>query len=88
MAQDTSKFSPTHKRILDCLSDGKMHTKDEIKKVIDVDEKIDLVSQATLTTTISNLRKILEKHGETIICQVHYGRFYYRHVRLISTDNA
>ena len=84
------EFTPTQRRMLKLLSDGKGHSKHELKLCID-DE---LASMSSVFFHISTLRKKLHAKGEDIICtstRVYGGTKgrdkVYIHVRLLSPDD-
>lgn len=54
---------PTEQRILDLLSDGQRHTREEIKGLLD-DELADMV---TVRIHVSNLRKKIAAKGENVV---------------------
>lgn len=72
-------YSPTQVKILQLLSDGKPHTREEIHALL-IDElcQIEMVS-----VHISRIRKHLRPKGEEIICELANRRIHYRHVRLL-----
>lgn len=72
-------YTPTHRRILAILEDGKGHSNDELHKALD-DE---LTSKKALNVHICSLRKMLRIIGEDIVCDFQKGlrNPLYRHVR-------
>lgn len=75
------EFTPTQRRILRLLSDGKPHTKEEVKGCLG-DE---LASMSAVYFQISRLRQKLATKGEDIVYATNgFGlRKAYRHVRLL-----
>jgi DNA-binding response OmpR family regulator len=69
-------YTPTEQRMLDLLSDGFVHTKEELKRCL-WDE---LARIETVQVHISNLRKKLRPQGRDIICN---HQFDYQQVRLM-----
>jgi hypothetical protein len=57
------EFTRTQKRILDRLSDGKLHRVEELIDLLDVD----LGDKETVAVHITALRKLLRKRGENIL---------------------
>ncbi|MDB4786196.1 hypothetical protein OAG36_00530 [bacterium] len=75
------KFTPTQERILKVLSDGRIHTKDELFNCLD-DELADRNGSA-VKRHLSIMRKQLRPNGQDIICEFFQRKRFYRHVRLI-----
>lgn len=72
---------PMHAKILQLLSDGRRHLRQEILDKCFDDE---LASPANLNCHLSNIRKhVLRPLGEDIICELNRRRICYRHVRLL-----
>lgn len=72
-------FTPTHKRMLEVLSDGLPHSRLEMHACL-YDELGDIEN---IHYHISTLRKHLRKKGEDILIQIISRRPHYRHVRLL-----
>lgn len=73
-------LTPTECRILEKLSDGMPHSKEELVLCL----FDDLSSVHTVKYHISNLRVKLRPIGQEIVCEYNRG-FKYRRVRLYST---
>lgn len=73
-------YTPTQRRILDLLSDGVAHTKEELVKCL-WDE---LAGPTILNQHISNIRDKLRPQGQDIINIQEQRVSYYRHVRIVS----
>lgn len=73
-------FTKTEQRIIDRLSDGRSHSKDDLMAVID-----ELCSVHNLRMHISNLRKKLPK-DQLVLCIYHGSppKSHYQHVRLLN----
>ncbi len=71
-------FTPTQQRIVDVLSDGKPHRKQELVSCL-WDE---LGNSSTVAVHICAIRKLLPP-GEDIVCVVRYQSAYYQHIRLL-----
>lgn len=72
--------SPVPRRILELLSDGLPHHRDELRLCLN-DE---LAGIHSVHSHISYLRKVLRTIGEDIICEVVKRRYCYRHVILLN----
>jgi DNA-binding response OmpR family regulator len=70
------EFTPTERRMLDMLSDGQGHRKEELHTCLS-DE---LSSVETVRVHIHTLRKKLQRSGHDIVCVINKGDAYYRHV--------
>ena len=75
------KYTKTEQQILKLLSDGRRHTKDELKELL---TQNNLNMNAALNMHITRIRKKLQPIGEDLICEFSARRIHYRHVRLIS----
>jgi len=73
-------FTHTQSAILDILSDGLRHRKEELATCLP-DE---LSAIDNLKFHLSNIRKVIRPRGEDIICEWYQRIRYYRHVRLLS----
>lgn len=76
------EFTPTQQLVIDALSDGKPHLKQELRDVLGCEED----DYNKLRVTISNLRIRLRPIGQDIVCRVQYRRIYYQHVRLLNSS--
>lgn len=76
------KLPPVQQRILNLLSDGKRHSRVEIHGCLH-DE---LSKLNAIWGPISDLRKILRPKGEDILCEIQGRGIFYRHIRLLHTD--
>lgn len=77
----TNGFTKTEQAILQLLSDGGPHKRDDIKALLP-DELAEL---SQVYWHVSNLRKKLESRGETIVCERANRCTHYRHVRLLKS---
>ena len=76
------KYTPTEQRIIDLLSDGLMHSSNELLGCL---EGADELSKSAVRQHIFNMRRKMAEAAEYISCEVYSGRLYWRHVRLIVT---
>lgn len=78
------RFTPAQQRILQVLSDGRAHCRDELLEKVHDDRKTEV---STLRWHISEIRKVLERRGQGIVCENLGGRrqAYYRWVRFIAS---
>lgn len=72
-------FTPTEKRILELLSDGRPHKRQEVHACLDDD----LASLKSITPHISRIRRKINTQGEEIVCVARERSYYYQHVRLL-----
>lgn len=72
-------FTKTQLKILLILSDGKPHTRQEIHAALP-DE---LGALTNIKRHISDIRKVLRKQGQDIICTWHQRTFCYVQVRTL-----
>lgn len=72
-------FTPTERRILALLADGRPHPRRAIHRLL----PDDLGPLSNVQPHISNLRAKLRDRGETIVCELARGYIAYRHVRLL-----
>lgn len=79
MARDANGFTPTQARIAYVLQDGKWHSQEELLKAID-----ELATPNLLNVHIANMRAIVDKRNEVIVCQSVSGRVHYRHGVLLA----
>lgn len=73
------EFTPTERRMLAVLSDGMMHSREELHACL----PDDLDPLSAIRNHVSNLRKKLLPKGQDIVCQLHLAKTHYRHVRLL-----
>ena len=75
-----NEFTPTQIRMLEILSDGLPHTKDELHKCCGPS------GLWAVPNHVSSLRKKLNRRGQDIVCRkVQNGPMCYQHVRLLSS---
>lgn len=72
-------FSPTQQRIVDLLSDGLLHSKEEIYGMLLTANSVNHIQMH-----ISNLRKIMRPVGQDIRYILENGSSYYQLVRCIN----
>ena len=73
--------TPTERRILALLADGRAHTRAELLALL----SDDLGAPSNVRAHVSNLRRRLRPKGEEIVCEVRYRcQVCYRHVRLLT----
>lgn len=78
------KFTPTEQKILDRLSDGKRHLRDDLRLLLP--DHI-MNQRSALWFHMSRIRKKLNPIGEEIVCEFSCGKIHYRHVRLINVQD-
>ena len=72
-------FTPTERAMLEILSDGKLHTREELKTCCGP------CSMPAIKYHLVNIRKKLKKRCEDVVCvRARYG-FFYQHVRLLDS---
>jgi len=74
----TNGFTPTQQRIMDLLSDGKPHCKDELQKCLS-DE---LAGDTAVGFHLTAIRKVLSKRNEGVLCVLVNRKIAYRYVAL------
>lgn len=77
-----SEFDPRHQKILDILKDGKPH---KVKAIIDElfgDNFLEQSPRRTVAVYVCQIRKVLEKRGESIVCEFRNRQMHYRWVIL------
>jgi hypothetical protein len=79
MAGNNGYFTKVEKRILDVLSDGLPHRKEELHPCLS--DELGPVTNAQ--RHISSIRKKIRPKGEDIVCELVARRINYRHVRLL-----
>jgi hypothetical protein len=72
-------FSPTQKRIVELLSDGMLHSKEELYGLLLTANCVNHVQMH-----ISNIRKVLRPVGQDIICTYKGTLTFYRLVRYLN----
>lgn len=73
-------FSAIEQKIIDILSDGQRHTREELHSCLYDDQG----SFNNIQAHISNIRKKIRLRGEDINCVIYSGGIYYQHVRLLA----
>lgn len=77
------ELTPTQQKIIDLLSDGLKHSREELHNLINPN-----AGNKNVQVHISYLRKILQARGEDIAGEVGFGlKITYRHVRLLVNPN-
>lgn len=84
MAGSNGRFTNVERRILNVLSDGLPHRKEELHPCL-ADE---LGPLTNLHPHITNIRKKIRPKGEEIVCELVARRINYRHVRLLKPLSA
>jgi len=79
MSKNGDKLTPTQRRMLDLLSDGKPHKKAELKNLLS-DE---LSKVNTIQYHISLLRSHVRERGQEIVCDLNGLSVRYRLVELV-----
>lgn len=72
-------FSPTQQRIVDLLSDGLLHSKEEIYGMLLTANSVNHIQMH-----ISNIRRVLRPHGQDIICRQRGDSAHYCLVRYLN----
>lgn len=73
---DLSEFTQTHMAILKLLSDGQLHTREELQGCLP-----DALS-TSINVHLVNMRKALRPQGQTIHCVVRQRKLFYCWVQL------
>ena len=76
-------FTPTEHRMLELLSDGLRHTREELHACL----FDDLAELASIQPHICRIRKRLVGRGEDILCVARNQTYFYQHVRLLCSPN-
>lgn len=76
-------LTPTQQRIVDQLSDGYRHHRDDVLRCLD-DPEADFGAMAT---AIHRLRNVIQKVGYDVTCEVYMNKIQYRLVRTINQKN-
>ena len=74
------RFTPTEAKILELLSDGESHSKEEVALYIEPE-----LGQTNVSFHMMNIRKKLISKGENILCVYNNRRRFYQHVRLLQS---
>ncbi len=74
------EFTKTEGKMLQILSDGLAHTREEIFSCL----PDDLGRLSNIRKHFTNIRKKIRPIGQDIICELKDRRICYRHVRLIN----
>ena len=77
-------YTPTERRIMEVLSDGMYHTREELHECLNDD----LCVLSRIQMHVSNIRKKLNRIGQDIICGLHRGKPHYRLVRMLHSANT
>lgn len=75
-----SRYTPTQRRILALLADGRPHPRQELLACL---PDAELGSLATVRVHVCLLRRRLRASGEDILCVLHGSTLCYRQVRLL-----
>lgn len=78
------RFTPTQQAMLQVLSDGMPHRKEDLYACLPEGYYSDI---RVVTVHVSNLRKLLKPQGMDIVCEYRYGVYMYRQVRLLHSPN-
>lgn len=76
-------FTPTERKIIHLLSDGRRHLNIEVARVVDPE----VLSTKGLKMHFKNLRSKLNPIGQEIVCIRYFGKYYYQHVRFLKNPN-
>lgn len=74
---DTTKFTKTERAILEILSDGKPHHRDELR------DRCDLSGSSSVTKHIQKMRPKVARVGQLIPCVLVNRRIHYQHVQML-----
>lgn len=81
MFDQESVFTPTQKRFLKLLRDGKPHTSEEFCELLGDEQS----GKHQVHVQFSVMRRILRPRGEDIICQMVGKKAYFRLIRFESS---
>jgi exopolyphosphatase/pppGpp-phosphohydrolase len=85
---DMNGFTETERRMLAVLADGLRHLRSELDKCLELHGSYDGKQlQNSIGVYIYNLRAKMRRRGRDIVCEKNRGKWYYRHVILISQDD-
>jgi len=75
-------FTDTETKLYSVLCDGRRHTKEDLRKLVDPDEIIDL---SAIQPHISRMRRKLELEntGHGIVCELYQRKVHYRLIRFV-----
>ncbi len=77
-------YTPTERRLLALLADGRPHSRAELHACLDDD----LAAPRAIQFHVSRLRGKLRPAKQTVVCEIHRGAPHYRHVRLLEAEEA
>lgn len=75
------ELTPTQRRMVELLADGKPHERRELHALLPFDEGAMTNVKAHLTA----IRKKIRPRGEEIVCEVVNNRLCYRHIVLLKS---
>jgi len=75
-------WTPVETKMLQLLSDGKPHTREELHGCL-WDDKSYL---RTIQFHLSKIRQRLRPQGQDIICELFKRQIHYRHIRYLASD--
>ena len=78
------RFTPTQQAMLQVLSDGMPHRKEDLYACLPEGYYSDMKAVVNM---VSKMRKKLQPLGQDVICEYRYGVYMYRHVRLLHSAN-
>lgn len=78
------RFTPTQQAMLQVLSDGMPHRKEDLYACLPEGYESDM---RAVITMVHKIRKKLRTVGQDIICEYSYGVYKYRHVRHLHSAN-
>lgn len=76
-----SEFTETQERMLAVLRDGMAHHRNELRECC----PDNMTSDSCIRAHLSNIRKVLRRRGEDIVCVWQDRCLKYRHVRLLAS---
>jgi len=76
---ESNGYTRTEKKIVNLLSDGLPHTREEVHDCL-WDEEAPLTA---IQMHISRIRAKIRPRGEEIVCELRHRTIHYRHVRLL-----
>lgn len=76
-------FTATENRIVELLSDGRPHRREEIHALL----SDNLAALPAIQVHISNIRKKIKLRGEDILCTLVNRQIHYQHVVLLYSGN-
>jgi DNA-binding CsgD family transcriptional regulator len=72
-------FTPTERAMLKVLSDGRRHSKDDLKCCCGP------CGSQTVNFHLANIRRKLRARHEDIVCVLRHKSLWYQHVRLLAS---